>query len=224
MSSHSHAFFQLVIVIRGSQSARLSDATHTVSAGNILLFKPGIEHEEWSEGKKQLETIFMACTWPDCPEGLQPVIKDKQGRAQTLMEMLYQEDNEPVAERQNNCRTLLAALQQQIISAWQHPYDPLQEKVHEHIRQSLSENISLEALSEAVHMSKYHFLRRFKEITGHTPMAVVRQLRLNRARDLILSGDTPLKEIAELCGFNDVYNMTRSFSKYLGYPPGSLRR
>ena len=56
-----------------------------------------------------------------------------------------------------------------------------------------------------------------------TPMAMVRQLRLHHARDLIMSTSRPLKEIAPLCGLGDVYNMTRVFRRELGYTPGSLR-
>ena len=55
-------------------------------------------------------------------------------------------------------------------------------------------------------------------------MQDVRELRLELARNLILTTNEPLKVIAPQAGLGDEYHMSRAFRRYLGMPPGQLRR
>jgi AraC family transcriptional regulator of arabinose operon len=72
-------------------------------------------------------------------------------------------------------------------------------------------------------MSKFHFIRRYRQMTGVTPMADVRSMRVQHARQLIIGTSLPLKEIAELAGQSDVYSLSRAFRQCLDITPSSLR-
>ena len=73
-------------------------------------------------------------------------------------------------------------------------------------------------------MTKYHFLRRYRALTGKTPMEDVRAIRLDFARNLILTTDLPLKLIAVQAGLGDAYQLSRLFRKHLNLAPSALRR
>jgi transcriptional regulator GlxA family with amidase domain len=73
-------------------------------------------------------------------------------------------------------------------------------------------------------MSKFHFSRRYRQLTGLTPMEDLRQLRLEAARDLLLTTDLPLKAIAPRTGLGDEYHLSRLFRRAFGIAPGELRR
>ena len=73
-------------------------------------------------------------------------------------------------------------------------------------------------------VSKYHFLRTYKVLTGRTPMEDVRIIRANAARTLILSTALPLKDIAPRTGLGNEYAMSRIFRHYFNMPPGAWRR
>ena len=54
----------------------------------------------------------------------------------------------------------------------------LVQRVNEYIEEHMSETILVEDLAGCVHMSKYHFLRRFKELTGMTVHSYLNNKRL----------------------------------------------
>jgi len=95
-----------------------------------------------------------------------------------------------------------------------------QQFMHDHLR----ENLSLETLANAAHMSKFHFLRTYKMLTGHTPMDDLRRIRAEAARDLIRQTELPLKAVAESSGFANEFHMSRIFRKVLGVTPGQFRK
>jgi AraC-like DNA-binding protein len=83
--------------------------------------------------------------------------------------------------------------------------------------------LTLAELSEAAGLSRFHALRQFRARFGLPPHAYLQQLRVRRARALILAGDA-LAETAFAVGFADQAHMTRAFRRTLGYTPGVLSR
>jgi len=84
-------------------------------------------------------------------------------------------------------------------------------------------DLQLEELSDVAGLSRFHFLRVFKEVTGFTPHAYLIQRRLTLARGAIESGAT-LAEAASLSGFSDQSHMTRKFKATFGITPGHFAR
>jgi transcriptional regulator GlxA family with amidase domain len=68
------------------------------------------------------------------------------------------------------------------------------------------------------------FLRRFANATGMTPLEYCRGVRIARARELLISGDTPQKMIAASLGYSDVASFARVFRKATGAAPGAYRK
>jgi transcriptional regulator GlxA family with amidase domain len=57
-----------------------------------------------------------------------------------------------------------------------------------------------------------------------TPHGYLQERRIVRARQLLETGTLPIKEIAELCGFENIEVFYRSFKKSAGMPPAVYRR
>jgi len=72
-------------------------------------------------------------------------------------------------------------------------------------------------------LSKFHFIRRYRTLTGRTPMEDLRLIRIEAARDLLLTTNLPLKEIAPRCGLGDEYHLSRLFRRYQDVTPSELR-
>src|SRR5262249_26738515 len=70
--------------------------------------------------------------------------------------------------------------------------DVIAEYTHAH----LADEITLDALAAAVHLSPYHFARSFRATTGMTPHVFVTEHRLMVARDRLLRGDASVAGIA----------------------------
>ena len=87
----------------------------------------------------------------------------------------------------------------------------------------LAEDLSVGALAERALMSPRNFARAFTREMGVTPAAYVEGLRVERARTLLQSGDTPIKAIAAACGFATVETLRRAFARRVGTSPGQYR-
>jgi len=82
--------------------------------------------------------------------------------------------------------------------------------------------VSLEDLAAAAGLSAFHLLRVFKKATGLTPHAWLTQLRVERARHLLLAGVTPA-ETALATGFYDQSHFTNTFRRFMGVTPRRYR-
>ena len=91
------------------------------------------------------------------------------------------------------------------------------------INDMAAHDLQLGELSAIAGLSRFHFLRVFKEVTGFTPHAYLIQRRLSLARSAIKSGAT-LAEAATLSGFADQSHMTRKFKGAFGITPGRYAR
>lgn len=99
---------------------------------------------------------------------------------------------------------------------------PLVEQVSDYIDRHLTESLSVELLAAQIHMSKYYFLRKFKEITGVTVHSFVISKRLIRACELLRQGKSVL-EACRMTGFQDYSSFLRNFREAFGVPPGKYR-
>lgn len=93
--------------------------------------------------------------------------------------------------------------------------------VVEYIHEHLEGEISLQELSRIAQLSKYHFLRLFKNHTGLTPHQYIMAERIYRAKKLILKGES-LSLAGLHAGFSDQSHFIRSFRKIYGYSPKTL--
>lgn len=102
--------------------------------------------------------------------------------------------------------------------------DPQLAKASEYISRHFMEGITVKDVVAASGASRSGLERKFRAELGYTIRSVIRRLQLQRARELVLTTNLPLKEIAANLGYPSVQHMTTVFQKSLGYPPGQLRR
>lgn len=79
-------------------------------------------------------------------------------------------------------------------------------------------NIELKELAQAAGMSKYRFVRLFKQTFGNSPYQYVLAKRLNFAKDKIKNG-SQISEIAYDTGFADLASFSKAFKSYFGICP-----
>jgi len=97
-------------------------------------------------------------------------------------------------------------------------------RVIEHIHSNLDEKIVVEDLASVARLSPSHFARVFKKETGKAPMEYVSELRLERAKKMLLAGDRSITEIALLCGFGSPSYLSSCFQKEYKMTPTEYRR
>lgn len=100
-------------------------------------------------------------------------------------------------------------------------HDPKIDRALSYINDHLSEELSVDALARQVYTSKYHFMRRFKELTGCSVHRYITQKRLLAAADLLRSGVSAQNACAR-CGFQDYSAFQRAFRRQFGATPRDL--
>lgn len=94
----------------------------------------------------------------------------------------------------------------------------------DYVRLHYTEKISVNELSEIVHVCDDRVIRLFKEVTGRTPVEYIMSLRIEHALKLLGSTDMSIAEIADESGFGSDTYMTRTFRQRLNLTPGEYRR
>lgn len=82
----------------------------------------------------------------------------------------------------------------------------------------LSEKIELEKLASTAFMSRFHYARIFKSVYGLSPRQYLRDLRMNKAKELLKQG----MGIAQVCfdvGYDSLPTFCNVFKKATGYSP-----
>jgi AraC-like DNA-binding protein len=97
------------------------------------------------------------------------------------------------------------------------------ERVVGSIRQRLDENISLADMASVAYMSRYHFNRTFRQVTGLPPRRFLSKLRVEAATRMLLNTDSSVTEICLDVGYSSLGTFVRRFSGVLGISPGKLR-
>ncbi|HZH58364.1 MAG TPA: AraC family transcriptional regulator [Metabacillus sp.] len=102
-------------------------------------------------------------------------------------------------------------------------YDPRLQILFTFIRDNISKNLSLKSLAKEVFLSESHLSLLFRSHLGLSPMGYVRQVRLQKARELLLTTKLQIREISEQVGFEGQSQLSRAFKKNVGVSPAKYR-
>ena len=97
------------------------------------------------------------------------------------------------------------------------------QKVERYCREHYTSQISLEELAALINYNKTTLLANFREVYGTTPRNYIIQLRLKKARELLLDTDRSISEISEQVGFSSVHYFSRFFKAKEQYSPVEYR-
>lgn len=89
----------------------------------------------------------------------------------------------------------------------------------EYINSHIHQNIDIDDICAEIHISKYHFCRKFKETTGSTVMSYILKTRITTAMNLLENPNLSMSEVSETCGFSSLSYFCRVFKEEVGTTP-----
>lgn len=92
-----------------------------------------------------------------------------------------------------------------------------------YMNSNFQEKITIEDLATRVNLSTGHFSKIFKTITTKTPIEFLHEIRLQKAKTLLINSDKSITEIAIECGFNTPSYFASSFQEHYKMTPSSFR-
>ncbi len=88
----------------------------------------------------------------------------------------------------------------------------------------LGEQLTVDDLARAAMFSKFHFTRIFQRTTGVSPGRFLSALRLQRAKELLVSTPMKVADISMAVGYTSVGTFSSRFSRSVGMSPTAYRR
>ena len=91
------------------------------------------------------------------------------------------------------------------------------------IADNLTQDLSTKNLASKVYLGERHFTRKFKEIYGETPSRSVENIRIEVAKNWLLTSNKSISVISELTGFMSSDSFGRTFQRTNGVSPSQYR-
>lgn len=91
--------------------------------------------------------------------------------------------------------------------------------VLEYMREHLSEPLTVADLAECVSLSPSAFAHMFRDITGRSPYQFLKEMRLERARELLVDGNLTVARVSKEVGYASVSHFIAEFRGRFGVTP-----
>jgi len=103
-------------------------------------------------------------------------------------------------------------------------FDPRVKQAIRFLTEKYAEHLTISQVAEVVSLNPVYFGALFKKETQTTFRDYLNSIRLNHAEDMLRTGKWNVTEVAQNCGFTDVFYFSRLFKKYKGIPPSTVQR
>lgn len=98
------------------------------------------------------------------------------------------------------------------------------QNIVDYIQDHYMMELSLETLSEAIHISPSYINQILRKNLGKTFIQLLNEVRVNKACEHLLQGDIKIKEVAEKVGFSSSAYFIKIFKEIKGITPGQLKQ
>jgi AraC-like DNA-binding protein len=215
-----HPHHELVYIMRGQYRVETLGATWTDGPGWLYCYHPGQAHRaKFRPG--QAEAVLLQWTEPATSRAVYPhAYYDTSRRWRHLLTWLL--DLYTSGDRQAAAQ-LLPVLLHELGRAGKHTQSLLP-AVDVYLADHLAQPIRVSAMAAALGLSRSHFSRHFRRLTGQSPQEYVIRSRLEHARGLLASKDLALAEIARRCGFSSPSHLSRLYRQHFKVQPSCDRK
>jgi AraC-like DNA-binding protein len=98
------------------------------------------------------------------------------------------------------------------------------QETHAYILSHLDKHFTITQLARHVQINEYTLKQGFKKLYGIGLFECLQNARLEKARELLIQSDEPIKAIYTQAGYARITSFITAFRRHFGYTPGSLRR
>lgn len=239
---HTHEGFAIGVIQLGAEKFEYRGGHHTAPAGQLVFINPGEPHT----GRAVTEDGWMyRMLYPDAsllqqaasqlagrvrgvPFFPEPVVRDDEMAALFVRMHAALETSESTLERQSRLLWVFTHLIARHADDRPAPNPIATEHrsillTRDYLESHYADDVSLDQLAVLANLSPYHLLRTFRRLVGLTPHAYFTQIRVSRAKCLLLAG-LPITQVALDTGFTDQSHFTKRFKQIVGVTPGQYQR
>lgn len=228
-SRHKHPYIELIYHISGNVRRKIEDdSLQSANSFDTLLYPINYWHQDDPVigREKNLADNEVYCLWIDAKDipFYEPIkVPDESGALEHLFASLYHEMQKeaPIPELISlQIRVLLITL---LELKKNYLSDPIN-RILQYLSMHYSEKILLDELCEREHISKSNLTKLFKRKTGSTIINHLHDIRIRKAKRLLITTDNSMEEIALETGFESPKYFFKLFKRSEGISPLKFRR
>ena len=238
---HSHTHYEIYFLVKGSRSFFLSNALYKMSGPAVVVIPPRVVHKTEGSSFERYNINVSDMYLDDFQKNVLQkkalqILKLNADEAKRLLDLVQEAYELDKTDKRGEyaLRALFSygvylldksspnRQSPKAISKTAIP--PLILKVLEFLNENCHENITLELLAERFFVSKTTLLYNFKRYVNRSPIDFLLQVRLTKAKNLLLSTTQTINEISMACGFSSANYFGLIFKKKEGISPLTYRK
>lgn len=237
--AHWHTNLEVVYLLMGEAKITVNDQVHMAKTGDIVIFNTNDIHriDAESDDIHYYSLVFdnKFCNdqgFDTINNEFNVVTEDLEMR--NIFQIIGHEMNKEKKYYQDAVRALSITM---LILLFRNQKIKKDQKIDTHIPQihyvkdaleyihnHYHEDLSLDMIADYAGVSKYHFSRVFKDVTSLTINQYINNLRCKQARQLLLTTELSVSEIAEQTGFRSVSYFTKAYKRLFSQTPTESRK
>jgi AraC-like DNA-binding protein len=216
--THDHAYAQLVIPVEGILAVTVKERVLKHDQQTVIYIPPDAPHSFYADTSNQFLVWDIPAMYVNHQETVLPLSQPLDSRWNAARDLILTEvgPEGPSSNRRLSdlfryiLGLLTVALEAKSVSL---------AYINEHYNQLLT----IEQLAAIEHYNPSYYCQWFQKQHGLSPMAYIRQLRLEKAKDLLQETEFNILQIAEQVGYRNQSTLTRLFQEWMGMPPSEYR-
>ena len=234
---HIHHFSELIYITEGRGFFTLEDKKYQVGEGDLIIIPPDMEHTEHSFDCYPLEYIAVGVSGIAFRDNksLERFFICHYGADTELLSVLLLLLNEAEGQKagySTACQALLDVLlirlvrKQELMPSGFTPSRMTKEcsQIKRYLDSNYADSITLDQLASLTHMSKYYLVHAFTRYSGLSPINYLNARRIEISKELLVTTDHSIAQIASLTGFSSQSYFAQVFKRESGKTPAQYRK
>ena len=226
-SSRGHHGF--IYTVKGAESYTFSDRALTAVPNSIIYLPKGSKYKITLDGEESVVIYIDFELYSEVPES--PFsIKFEDDKTISL---LFSDAEKTWNKKSFDCTASVKSIFYKICSHMirkgesymtSEGYSKISESVKYLHTHCMENDFRVEKLYEIAKISSRYYEKLFYRKFGVTPKEYILKLKMESAKELLLSEKTLIKDIALKLGYSDIYHFGKIFKKKTGYSPSQYRK
>lgn len=231
--------YQLIYIAAGKGNFDFKSGKRVVDKGNMVLYRPGEKQIYKYNPEDKVEVYWVHFTGSQVEDFLSRCDLPKDENIFSTgtspdYQWLYNQMIRELQLRRDNYDELLQLLLRHLLliinrslKEWKEGienniFNDIESAIH-YFNKNFNKPITIEQYAKEHFISTNRFIQNFKNVAGVTPQQYIIHLRISVAKELLVSTDKSIKEIASDVGYNNALYFSRLFRKIVGLSPSDYR-
>ena len=237
--THSHAdTLEISYIFEGQSALYCDEKFYETHPGDLIIKNCNVMHAEKSDIDDPVEQICINIKGiklenldENCllNERINPIFPTGANKPffDSVFRYILSQTVDTMAVDLNKINSLLASVLEIIYkdfhlnAAYETPVNDQKDirPILRYIEKNYASNLSLESLSKKFYISPFYLAKKFKAETGFTINQYILSCRMGEAERLLIFSDTPIKDIALQCGYENLSYFYTTFKKFADCTP-----